>query len=313
MNGIDIIIVSRNGAKLTLDCIESFYQYHSDIDLHIILVDNCSTDDTVNLVKERFTDVKIIENSENYGYAKAVNIGFRNSNSDYVIVSNNDVIVHESTLKPLIDLFINDSTIGIVGPQQLDGYGNKGLSYEDLPSYISGLRNVLFIDTVSAVYKKVIEKLGYVTNQKTKDVGYIDGGFMMIRRSAYYSVGGFDEDYFFYTEEADFCHRLKENGWRVVFQPNSRVTHFRGGVSEDGGFSKNSIEMLINSKALYCKKNLKRTEAIFFLKAMKFRFGIWMIIHLLLANINIFDRIKRKKELHKCFYKQLELEIENMN
>jgi GT2 family glycosyltransferase len=146
------------------------------------------------------------------------------------------------------------------------------LSYGELPSYCFGIKNALFLDSISQLLKSLFKKLGYDSESRSKEVGYIDGGFMMINREAYNSVNGFDEDYFFYSEEADFCNRLKKAGWKVVFQPKSQVTHFRGGVSESGGFSKSSIEMLISAKALYCRKNLSKSEGLFFLRSLKLRF-----------------------------------------
>lgn len=305
MSKAEIIIISRNGADLTLDCIKSIYKHNDDVD--ITLVDNCSTDNTIELVSRNFGNVKIIENPENYGYAKAINIGFSHTSNDLVVVSNNDIVFHENTLDPLIKAMQNDSSIGLAGPQQVDAKGEQGLSYGDLPGFSAGIKSAFFIDTTSAEISKSLRKAGVNLNNELKEVGYIDGGLMLISRKAFDSVSGFDEDYFFYTEEADFSYRLKQKGWKVIFQPNARVTHYRGGVSEDQGFSRKNIEMLINSKALYCKKHLSRKEGLFFLKALRFRFRLWLLINSILPKkpSSSLEKIRQKKQLHQLFYDSL--------
>jgi GT2 family glycosyltransferase len=306
---VDIIIIARNGVKMTMDCIESILRYHNDIIYQITLVDNDSTDDTVKLVRKNYPNVKIIQNQENYGYAKAVNIGFQNTKCEYVAVCNNDTLFHSNTLKPMIQALEKDQKIGIIGPQQLDIMGEKGLSYGDLPGYIPAIKEVFFLDILSEAKKTLFEKFGIESGKDIRQVGYIDGGFMLIRRKAYNLVDGFDEDYFFYSEEADFCSRLKKSGWKVVFQPRSELTHYRGGVSESGGFSKKGIEMLVSSKALFCKKNLSAKEGAFYLKALRSRFKIWLILHKILPNSKIFHKFLMKKEIHQWFYDALTKEI----
>lgn len=305
MGKADIIIISRNGADLTMDCIRSIHKHYDDVD--ITLVDNCSADNTIELVSKNFKDVNIIENPENYGYAKAINIGFKYTSNDLVVVSNNDIVFHEDTLDPLINEMENDGKIGLTGPQQVDANGEPGLSYGDLPGYSSALKSALFIDTTTAEIRRSMRKRGINMKNEPREVGYIDGGLMLIKRKAFDTVSGFDEDYFFYTEEADFSYRLKQKGWKVIFQPNASVTHYRGGVSEDKGFSRKNIEMLINSKALYCKKHLSRKEGLFFLKALRFRFRLWLLINSILPKkpSSSLERIREKKQLHQLFYDSL--------
>ena len=94
-----------------------------------------------------------------------------------------------------------------------------------------------------------------------KQVGYIDGAVMAIRKDAYDSVGGFDEDFFFYGEEADFCCRLKKKGWGVVFLPSAQIIHLRGGSSTKGKKLTNKyFKLQVDSKVLFCRKHCSRRQ-----------------------------------------------------
>ncbi len=251
-----LLIINYNGGQLTIDCIRSALQANTVLNFDIIVVDNNSLDNSVSEIRQAFPNVKIIENPKNLGYAGAVNIGVRATSTPYAIVSNNDVIYHNQSLSILIGFLENNQEFAAAGPQQLYPDGKWQYSFGSLPGWRVALEDLLFISS----FKRFLEKIIYKIRKNAKKVGYIDGAVMALRRSAFDSIGGFDEDYFFFTEEADYCKRLADAGFGCHYYPKARVTHFRGASYETMALNQKRAEMFIESKVLYCKKHLSKAE-----------------------------------------------------
>lgn len=267
-DSIDIIIINYNNFELTKNCISSILETYEN-KINILVIDNNSTDGSVEKLKISFPDIEIITNAANLGYAYAVNRGFEASKSDIVIISNNDVVYLPYSISNLIEPFHSFDDIGVIGPQQIYPDGNWQYSYGTFPGIKTALMDLLLINYFSHFIKKIQWKLKIFSNE-LKPVEYIDGAIMAIRRTAFQSVNGFDEDYFFYTEEADFCYKLKKSGWKILFNPKSMVIHERGGSTSKMGLNSKNIEMFINSKIKFCNKHLKTIETKLFILLEKF-------------------------------------------
>jgi hypothetical protein len=291
----DIVIISYNTSELTLKCIRSVYDTANNFISQIIVVDNYSTDDTIQKINKHYPDVKIIVNPKNYGYAKAVNIGVRASNEKYLIISNPDVIYHQDSIKILIEAISKDNSIGVAGPCQLFPNGKWQRSFGDLPSIKLGLKDLFLI---THIQQYLLRKNPPKNNL---EVEYIDGAVMAFRRELFDKVDGFDEDYFFYTEEADFCHHVRKLGLKNIHIPNSVVTHLRGATTKKNEANVNRIKMLIESKALYCKKNLNFQNAKFFIILQIFYSLNMLVFWSLISLFNKNRKYKQKTFSH--FYK----------
>ena len=239
---------------MTLDCIESIINTTNGLDVGITVVDNASKDDTVVEVINKFPSVKIISNETNLGYAGAVNAGAKDSNSEFIIVSNNDVIYHEGAIEKLITYLKENSDTAVAGPQQMYPDGSWEYCYGRLPGIILGLKNLFLITSIQQNWQRLRWKKKNA-GMKPRNTQYVDGAVMAIRKEVFDSLNGFDEDYFFYTEEADFCKRVKDNGLKVKFVPEAIVTHFRGGSSARMGYDEIKVEVFIKSKFIYCDKH----------------------------------------------------------
>ncbi|MFH1051457.1 MAG: glycosyltransferase family 2 protein [bacterium] len=257
----DIVIISYNTLNHTLECIKSINQTAKDIINLIIVVDNGSTDGTLDAIKSKYPDIKLISNNENLGYARAVNIGVKSSNSDFVIISNNDVIYPNDSIEYLLEYLIENTKVGAVGPQQLYPDGDYQYSFGDLPGTKLGLKKLFLINH----FQEYLKKKNWRNDRAiTKQVPYLDGAVIATKRIAFDEVEGFDEDYFFYTEEADYCHKLKQKGWAIIHNPKALVTHFRGasdsynGLNKKNhnGLNKKKYSEMISSKIKFCKKHL---------------------------------------------------------
>lgn len=239
---------------MTLDCIGSVYNTSNGMDIGITLVDNASTDETLNEVRKNYPLVNIISNESNRGYSYAVNAGAKDKDAEFIIVSNNDVIYHENSIEKLITYLKNDPETAVTGPQQVYPDESWEYCYGRLPGIILGLKNLLLITSIQQNWQRLKWKKKNAGMKPIK-TGYIDGAVMAIKKVVFDELNGFDEDYFFYTEEADFCKRVWDLGYIVKFIPDAVVTHIRGGSSARMGFDEKKVHQFITSKFIYCIKH----------------------------------------------------------
>ncbi len=283
---ISIVIISYNTANLTANCVESIFANYGESN-EIIIVDNSSTDNTIELLSEKFGDrIVLIENKTNFGYAKAVNIGMQKASNEICLVINSDIIFLED-YKTAIEYF-DSNNIGVMGLQQL--YPNKKWqrSYGEYPSITLELKNLFFITFLKNILNKMFF---YINIQKIKNVEYVDGAFLFVKKSLFNSIKGFDEDYFFYTEEVDYCYRVSSANLKVIFYPFSKVIHYRGASQKEKAIKRKSIEMMINNNILFLKKRKQYNKTK-------------LKIYLLLAYLNNLKLEKLsflhyKKQVHK--------------
>lgn len=254
MTDFDFVIISHNNKELTEQAIESVYKSTLQPQ-KIILVDNCSIDGTIEYIRKKFPSVYIIPNENNLGYASAVNCGFRECVSSIVIVSNNDVIIGRNVFELLInDLEVNPN-IGVIGILQKYPNGKNQHSYGVIPGICSAIGELLLIESVK---NRVINKF-YPTflRKNIVKVGYVDGAFMAIRKKAFVDVNGFDEYFFFYFEESDFCRRVQEKGWLVCIDLRGEIIHYRGQYSTNKtGLEFSRVKLFVESLDKYSKKHL---------------------------------------------------------
>ena len=299
----DIVIITYNCRDFTLKCIQSLYQYNSQEINDIIIVDNNSNDDSIEIISNLFPKIKIIKNPENFGYAKAVNIGMDNAKTDIVIVSNADVEYSHNSVRNLLNTFEIDSKIAVTGPQQFYPNGKNQYSWGYTPS----LKNVLIQLFSLSVFSYLIYDKIYRNQEKIIDVSYADGAVLAIRKSIFDSLNGFDEVYFFYTEEADFCYRAKKSGYRVVNNTAAKVTHYRGASTTLSGPNEKSVAMMFDTVYLFCQKHLSQFQTKYYFRLLLLNYKKIKLIYNFLSkfksdavfqskiiNINLYINILKK-------------------
>lgn len=270
-------IITYNTAYLLLDCVRSLVRNDVALD-QIFVIDSCSTDDTALLMKEQFPDVSLTILKENRGYAYAVNRAVEIVHSDLMLIINADTYFKEGTIKSLLTEVALLKDGGVYGVQQVYSDGSWQRSYGLLPSLKLTLSNGLFITFIIHFVNSVIFR--FSPRRKPFVVEYIDGAILLFRKEVFYQLGGFDESFFFYGEEADFCARMhRHTQFKPYLIPSVIVTHFRGKSSQKVGgnnefYIKNLYQGIIrcaskysNKKQLYTIRNFE----VFFSK-MKLRF-----------------------------------------
>lgn len=232
MVDLSVVIVNWNVCELLRCCLCSLLYPQPEIELELIVIDNGSTDGSVEMVRREFPVVHLIANSDNRGFPAANNQGLAVARGRYVLLLNPDTEVVGDALSTLVAFADAHPDVGIVGPQLLYPDGRVQPSRRRFPT----LATAFFESTWLQPYapRRLLERY-YVSDRPDdipQDVDWLCGAALMARSEAIAQVGPMDEGFFMYSEELDWCRRFKEAGWRIVYLPAARVIHYEGKSSE---------------------------------------------------------------------------------
>ncbi|MBI4744267.1 MAG: glycosyltransferase family 2 protein [Actinobacteria bacterium] len=229
---LSIIIINWNTKSMLFDCLTSIFNSNPTVTCEVIVVDNFSTDGSVEMVKSKFPSIVLIENSENLGFCKAANKGIRKSVSENLLILNSDTKIFTGTLDTLIEFAKNHSNIGAVGPMLINSDGSLQYSCRRFPSFIMGTIHA-FLGFISPSNSYTKSYMMTDWDHKTeREVDWISGAAMFLRKEAVLDIGLFDENYFMYVEDVDICYQLWKKGWKVYYCPQAKVMHYIGESSK---------------------------------------------------------------------------------
>ena len=217
MPRLSIIIVSYNARADLERCLESLVTHPPAIDHEIVVVDNASTDDTVQALRTRWPGVRLIEAGDNLGFSRGNNVGIRQSFGELVLLLNGDTLVPPGALDTLAAVLDRRPDVAIAGPRLVDATGQAELSFGRMISPVSELRQKLRA-------RRSVERLTSVE----REVDWVSGACLLVRRADADAVGLLDERYFMYTEDVDFCAAIRARGRKVLFTPRAQIVHLRG-------------------------------------------------------------------------------------
>ena len=225
-NGISIVIVSYNTGDFLRRCLGLLNEDPSPLVRDIIVVDNASTDGSVEMVESEFPQVKLVKNRSNSGYAAAVNQGIRGAATPYLLILNPDVETGAASIKALWDFMEATPDAGIVGGRLLNPDGTLQMScrtFYTVPVVLlrRTLLGRLFPDSGLIRSHLMLDW----DHDSDRQVDWVTGACMMVRREAYESVGGMDERFFLYLEDVDWCFRMKKHGWKVYYVHSGTMIH----------------------------------------------------------------------------------------
>ena len=228
---LSIIIVSWNVRELLQNCLRSVL-VETKLALQIIVVDSASTDGSPEMVAEHFSQVELVACEENVGFPGGNNLGLARANGRYILLLNPDTIVHDGALAKMVSYLEENSQVGVVGLQLL----NEDGTVQSWRRRFTTLRTAFFESTWLQPYapQSVLDHYYArdVADDETAVVEWVMGACLMTRQEVVGQVGGLDEKYFMYSEELDYCRRIHEAGWQVVYYPQAQVTHLSGKSSE---------------------------------------------------------------------------------
>ncbi len=231
MKDLSIIIVSYNTREFTLSCLESIYQNNPDrYSLEIFVVDNASSDGTVEAIAKKFPRVKLFANNENRGYAAANNQAISQTNADYVLLLNSDTLVLENSLEVMIDFMKNHPEVGASGCKLVLPDGSLDLACKrSFPTPETSFYHAVGLSKRFPRHQRFGHyNLSYLNENETHEVDCLVGAFMMVRREAIEEVGVLDEQFFMFGEDIDWCYRIKQVGWKIVYFPKAVTLHYKG-------------------------------------------------------------------------------------
>ncbi len=216
---LSIIIVSFNTRDVLLDCLTSVYANTEDISFEVIVVDNASIDNTSASISESFPDVRLICNDINKGFSAANNQGICESTGKNIAFLNPDTCLVENSFKKICGYLMEHSEFSILGPGIIDESGQPSPTrlWEDTP-YDAACKILGFYNPSNELQRMKDDEEALV----------ISGCCFVVRRELFEEVGLFDENYFLYNEEDDFCRRARKSGKRIRFFPETKIQHLLG-------------------------------------------------------------------------------------
>jgi len=221
---ISFIILNWNTKDLLIECLASIYQTVNEIDFEIWVVDNGSSDGSVEAIKEKYPHIKIIENQTNLGFAAANNLALERMCGYYALLLNTDTVLTKDAVTELHNFMQGNPEAAIACGQLLNPDGSKQNSIAHFPSLLSLVSN-------ETLLRLLLPRRFPSKRREYRTPIEIDsciGACMLIRKKAIDEIGFLDDRYFFFLEETDWAYRIKKAGWKIFFVPAARIFHAQG-------------------------------------------------------------------------------------
>ncbi len=260
MRDLSIAIVNWNTCELLDQCLASAKDSLGGMDAEIIVVDNASGDGSAHMVASRHPDVKLVQNRVNVGFAAACNLAFKHSDGRYFLLLNTDTIVLDDAMPAMVRFMDEHPDAGAAGCRLLNHDGSLQRSCSPFPSLLTELFDALYLSKLfpgSRLFGGYA--MSYWDFDAVREVDFAGGSCLIVRREAIEEVGLLDEGFFMYTEEADWCYRLWQQGWKVYYNPGVRIIHLGGQSSKRYGSS--ILIYLYASRNRFIRKHRGETVA----------------------------------------------------
>lgn len=269
---ISIVIVNYNVKDFLLKCLRSIYRSHCDFSYEVIVVDNDSTDGSVEELSVLFPQVQFIQTGKNIGFGRANNLGSQHCRGEYVLILNPDTILEEQTLEIMYEYMQQNSDVGIAGCKVLNADGSFQVACRrGFPtpwasfSKLFGLQSLFPRSKLFAKYNQTYKPI-----DDTYEVDAVIGAFMFTRKSVLDEVGGFDPDYFMYGEDIDLCYSVKSKGWKVMYMHRTSIIHYKGESTRRSSI--NDMKHFYNAMEIFAAKHYSNSK----LFLLFLRFGIFL-------------------------------------
>lgn len=287
---LSIIIVNYNTMELTRNVLASIYKNTYTFDYEVFVVDNASTDNSIEMVKKEFAMTILIESKTNLGFSKANNIAIQSAKGRYILLLNSDTEVMENTFDSCIKYMDKCLDIGALGCKVVlpDGSLDKACK-RSFPTPENALYNTLKLDKLFPKSRKFgAYNLSYLNEDHIHEIDCLVGAFMLVRRQVIAEIGALDEDFFMYGEDIDWCYRIKQAAWKIVYYPMVKIVHYKGGSSKKR--NPKLIFEFYRAMYLFYKKHY-RGKYPFFVTILTY-IGIGSILGLKLV-LNVFKNSRR--------------------
>jgi GT2 family glycosyltransferase len=262
---VSIIIINYNTIDLLRNCLNSICAETRKVDYEVFVVDNASSDGSVQMVENDFPDVILIKNHKNVGFAKANNQAMELCTGKYVLLLNSDTLILNNTISKMVTFMDQNPHVGLACCKLLNPDGTLQINCRNLPrnfyKILVAFRNFLIFFFKNKVSSETLDPLAFMY-RKSKEVNYIVGAFMMVRNDVINEVGKLDENFFIYGEDNDWCIRVQKSGWRLWYFSGAEIIHY-GGESFAKCPSKQVIDWQFESEYYLLSKHNGRIRLLY--------------------------------------------------
>jgi GT2 family glycosyltransferase len=280
---LSVVIVNWNTRELVVQSLESLYRTTEGLSLEVFVVDNGSSDGSVQAIRTDFPGVILIENEKNLGFARANNKALRRATAKYILLLNTDTILQDDTVMALLEFMEGTTEAAIGGAQLLHADGSKQNSVDNFPTLWSeGLNKSL----LRLVFPRRFPSKRLDLSRPI-EVESVIGACAMVRKEAVEEVGCMDEDYFLFMEETDWCYRMRMKGWKVYLVPQAVAIHLQGRTA--GRVKDRAKVEYYRSRYLFFQKHRGRFQAGILVGVLLLKLILSLVIHGLTCLLTVFQ------------------------
>jgi len=243
---LSVIVVNTNAGEDVLKCMTSVHQSAGEVAFQVVVSDNGSTDGSAEAIESAFPDTLVIRNGRNLGFPAAANRGMAATDSEFVLLINPDADVSAGTLEGFLKVARDHPRAGAIGALTRNVDGSIYPSARRIPSPWLGLAHTVLAPFWPTNPWTRRYRIADWDRRTEREVDWVSGSSVLLRRAALDEVGLFDEAYFMYVEDMDLCTRMRKEGWEVWFSPQLEITHIGGTVTK--GRRRMTLE---HSKSVY--------------------------------------------------------------
>lgn len=261
---LSVIIVNYNVRHFLEQCLYSVRKAGKGIAIEVWVVDNHSVDGSIEMLKEKFPEVKLIENKKNVGFSAANNQAIRQSTGEYVLLLNPDTVVEEETFSKVIAFMDSHPDAGALGVKMIDGKGHfLPESKRALPTPQVAFYKIFGLSALFPKSKRFGRyHLTYLPVDETNPVDVLSGAFMLMRKAALDKAGLLDEAFFMYGEDIDISYRITQAGYKNYYFPETRIIHYKGESTKKS--SVNYVIIFYNAMRIFAQKHFSQKNARLF-------------------------------------------------
>lgn len=283
---LSVVIVNYNVKYFLEQCLKSVYISGKNLEMEVFVVDNNSVDGSLQMVREKFPQTRIIANQENTGFSKANNQAIKKAKGEFILLLNPDTVVEDDTFEKVVNFMDKTTNAGGLGVKMIDGKGTflpeskRGLPTPSVAFYkIFGLSSLFPKSRIFGKYH-----LGFLDSDKVHEVDILSGAFMLLRRSVLEKTGYLDETFFMYGEDIDLSWRIIQAGYKNYYFPQTRIIHYKGESTKKSSI--NYVFVFYNAMIIFARKHFSKKNASVF----SFLINIAIYFRAFLAILNRFFR-----------------------
>lgn len=252
---LSVLIVNFNSGPFLKRCLKSVFEFTQDLELEVIVVDNASSDRSMEGIAEEFPQVNLILNSQNLYFSKASNMALERSKGRYLMLLNPDTHIVDNAFRKLVDFMERRRDAGACGPKFLNFDGTLQAIGNRYPTPLYVFFEFSFVNTLfpdNPVRRN--RRYGELNEREDREIEATGGACMLVRREALQKAGILDERFLMYAEETDWCYRIRQAGWKIFYVSGATVYHYGGGsaMTEERG----KMDKIFRRSLLYfCRKH----------------------------------------------------------